>query len=158
MTRPVEAGDLGTVAAIYAHYVEHSYATFDLEVPTAADWWTRWEGARALGQPWLIREDGAGYAIAATFNVRPGWRSTVSTAIYVRPERTGEGLGRPLYAALLDAAAERGFHVAVAGIALPNASSVALHEGLGYAPVGVMHEVGHKLGAWRDVGYWQRRL
>jgi L-amino acid N-acyltransferase YncA len=156
--RPVEAADLPAIAAIYAHYVEHSYATFDLEPPTAADWRTRFDGARALAHPWVIREDGAGYAIAATFNVRPAWRTTVSTAIYLDPAQRRRGLGRPLYAALLDAARDGGFHVAVAGIALPNDASVALHEGLGYEPVGVMREVGHKFGVWRDVGYWQRRL
>ena len=156
--RPVEPADLAGIATIYAHYVERTYATFDLEVPTEADWHTRFEGAQALGHPWVICDDGAGYALSATFNVRPAWRTTISTSIYLDPGQRGRGLGRPLYAALLDAAAARGFHVAVAGIALPNDASVALHERLGYERVGVMREVGHKLGAWHDVGYWQRRL
>jgi phosphinothricin acetyltransferase len=35
---------------------------------------------------------------------------------------------------------------------------VALHEGVGFSPVGVYSRVGHKLGAWHDVGWWQRPL
>jgi phosphinothricin acetyltransferase len=29
---------------------------------------------------------------------------------------------------------------------------------MGFTPVGVYHEVGWKMGGWRDVGWWQRRL
>ena len=45
-----------------------------------------------------------------------------------------------------------------AGIALPNPGSVGFHEALGFVPVGVYRRVGYKLGAWHDVGWWQREL
>ena len=44
------------------------------------------------------------------------------------------------------------------GIALPNAPSVALHERLGFRKVAHFEQVGHKLGRWVDVGYWQLLL
>ena len=47
---------------------------------------------------------------------------------------------------------------AFAGITLPNAASIALHESCGFAPVGVYPAVGFKLGSWHDVGWWGRRL
>jgi hypothetical protein len=47
---------------------------------------------------------------------------------------------------------------AYAGIALPNAASVALHEKLGFESVGIYRGVGFKNGAWRDVGWWGRDL
>jgi phosphinothricin acetyltransferase len=59
---------------------------------------------------------------------------------------------------LLAEAAQRAFHLAVAGIALPNGRSIALHEALAFQLVGVFREVGYKLGDWRDVGWWQRPL
>ena len=43
----------------------------------------------------------------------------------------------------------------VEGIALPNPTSVALHEACGFRPVGVFHEVGRKFDQWWDVGYWE---
>ena len=35
---------------------------------------------------------------------------------------------------------------------------LALHEALGFTPVGIYRDVGFKFGAWRDVGWWQKRL
>ena len=43
-------------------------------------------------------------------------------------------------------------------ITLPNEASVALHESLGFVPVGVYRRIGWKAGAWRDVGWWQLEL
>ena len=48
--------------------------------------------------------------------------------------------------------------MACAGITLPNPASVALHERLGFVQSGVGRAVGWKLGAWRDVGYYQLEL
>ena len=49
----------------------------------------------------------------------------------------------------------QGFYRAYAGITLPNAASVGLHESLGFMAVGKYERVGYKFGAWHDVGYWQ---
>jgi phosphinothricin acetyltransferase len=46
----------------------------------------------------------------------------------------------------------------MAGIALPNAGSVALHEKFGMKKVAHFTEVGFKFGQWIDVGYWQVNL
>lgn len=67
-------------------------------------------------------------------------------------------MGRTLYAALLEELTERGFVQAFAGITLPNAASVALHEACGFRARGVERAVGFKLGSWHDVGWWQRTL
>jgi L-amino acid N-acyltransferase YncA len=49
-------------------------------------------------------------------------------------------------------------HSAIGGIALPNPSSIALHEKLGFRQVARFVEVGFKFGRWIDVGYWQFQL
>lgn len=158
--RPVTEADLGAIASIYAYYVEHTFVTFDLEVPAVEDWETGWRAARGDGHPWLVTElEGSvvGYVKTSAFRPKPAYRSTIETTIYLDRQTVGRGFGRPLYeAALLEAS--RSFHVAVAGIALPNPGSVALHEALGFERVGVFAQVGHKLGAWRDVEWWQRLL
>jgi phosphinothricin acetyltransferase len=33
-----------------------------------------------------------------------------------------------------------------------------LHESFGFVPIGVYRNVGFKLGAWRDVDWWQLTL
>jgi phosphinothricin acetyltransferase len=159
-TRPASERDLPAIAAIYRHYVEHTFITFDLDAPSLEEWQARLADARVAGYPWVVLEqdDGvAGYAITSTFRPKAAYRSTVESTIYLRPELTGQGLGRPLYETLLREAA-RTFHLAVAVIALPNPASASFHERIGFEPVGVLNEVGHKLGAWRDVGWWQLRL
>ncbi len=159
--RPARTEDVAAAAAIYAHYVETTAITFDLQVPTEEDWRERLHAAGAAGHPWMVAvERGAvlGYATAGTFNAKRAYAATVETTVYLTPEATGRGWGSALYGALLTECAARSFHLAVALIALPNPASVALHEALGFRRVGVLAEVGHKLGVWRDVALWQLRL
>jgi hypothetical protein len=49
----------------------------------------------------------------------------------------------------------QGFFNAYAGITLPNAASVGLHEAVGFKNLGIYERVGYKLGRWHDVGWWQ---
>lgn len=149
------------IATIYDHYVRHTYITFEKLPPSPEQWHHKWLAAQQANHPWMVGERAGtvcGYATALTFNPKPAYDPTVETSIYLHPERLGEGLGRGLYQRLLDEVDERDFHTAVAGIALPNERSIALHESLGFQLVGVFREVGHKLGDWRDVGWWQRAL
>ena len=78
--------------------------------------------------------------------------------MYVDASQQRRGAGRALYGALLPLLREQGLHLALAGITLPNAASVGLHEAHGFEPVGVYREIGFKAGAWRSVGWWQLRL
>lgn len=159
--RPPSQDDLTAIADLYAHFVDTSAATFDLEVPGLDAWEARWRDAQAAGRPWRIAElDGAfaGYATASPFRPKRAYDTTVETTVYLRPGLEGRGLGRLLYGDMLSAAAQDGFRVALALITVPNAASVALHEALGFEALGVMREVGYKLGAWRDVGTWVLRL
>jgi phosphinothricin acetyltransferase len=70
----------------------------------------------------------------------------------------GRGVGAALYTRLLDDLRARGFHSAIGGVTLPNPASVRLHERLGFQPVGVVRQAGHKFGQWLDVGFWQLLL
>lgn len=63
-----------------------------------------------------------------------------------------------MYEELLRELRQRELHVAIGGVALPNAASVALHEKLGFRKVAHFAEVGFKFGRWIDVAYWQVKL
>ena len=69
-----------------------------------------------------------------------------------------QGVGARLYTALLAILRRQGFFNAYAGLTLPNAASVRLHESVGFRPIGVYANVGYKLGAWHPVGWWGREI
>ena len=95
-----------------------------------------------------------GYAYASRHRERAAYQWSVDVSVYVRADAHRRGIGRALYTALLRIVTAQGFYGAYAGITLPNASSVGLHEAMGFRAVGVYRAVGYKLGAWHDVGWW----
>jgi L-amino acid N-acyltransferase YncA len=152
--------DAAACAAIYAPSVEDSVTSFEERAPAAAEMATRIARYSAT-HPWLVAEDGGGvvgYAYACPFQERPAYRWSASVSVYIAASRLGQGHGRALYEELFARLRRQGFRNACAGITLPNAASVGLHESLGFEPVGVNREVGWKHGAWRDVGWWQLQL
>src|SRR5262249_44531127 len=111
--------------------------------------------------PWLIFEDDGrvlGYAYASAHRTRRAYDWSVDVSVYVASEARGRRIGRRVYSALFELLAAQGFVAAFAGIALPNTASVALHEAMGFERLGVYRNAGYKLGAWRDVGWWQRAI
>ncbi|MGQ0430004.1 MAG: arsinothricin resistance N-acetyltransferase ArsN1 family B [Gammaproteobacteria bacterium] len=156
-TREVRAKDAPRIAAIYNHYVRETVVTFE-EEPVADAEMTRRIAETAAAYLWLVWEDGgevAAYAYASSWKRRSAYRHSAECTIYVAPERTGRGIGRALYPALVAAMRGRGLHAAIGGISLPNPASIALHEKLGFLPIGCFRQVGFKFGQWVDVGYWE---
>lgn len=153
-------GDAEGVHAIYAPVVRDTAISFELEPPDVAAMAGRI--AETLAEhPWLVCERAgavAGYAYATTHRARPAYQWSVDVSVYVNPDARRGGVGRRLYTALFRLLALQGYRNAYAGIALPNAGSVGLHEAMGFRPVGVYRQVGFKLGAWHDVGWWQLQL
>ena len=152
--RAAAASDAARICAIYNHHVTATTATFD-EKPLETREMAR--RIRAATLPWLVIEDGgvlAGYARASPWKTRSAYRYTVESSVYVDPRFQRRGHGRRVYEALLAQLRGRDVHVVLAGIALPNPASIALHESLGFVSSGVMREVGRKFDRWVDVGYW----
>ena len=153
--------DAAAVAAIYAHYVETSIVTFELDPPGEEEMRERMAAVAGL-YPWIVAEaeDGriAGYAYACAFRPRAAYRFAVETTVYLAPDAAGRGLGTALYRPLIRTLEAQGYTQAVAAIALPNDPSVGLHEKLGFVHAGTYAKVGYKLGRWVDVGLWQRPL
>jgi L-amino acid N-acyltransferase YncA len=153
--------DAEAISAIYAPVVTGTAISFELEPPTADEMHRRLI-ATLRQLPWLVSLDDAGlvngYAYAGTHRERQAYQWSVDTTVYVRATCRGQGVGRGLYEALLRELTKLGYAQAFAGIALPNAASIALHEAVGFKHIGVYEKVGFKLGAWRDVGWWQKAL
>jgi phosphinothricin acetyltransferase len=152
--------DAAEILAIYAPNVRDAFVSFELEVPSLAEMRSR-IAATLVSHPWLVCEEGGkvlGYAYGSRHRERLAYQWSADVSCYVHAPARGRGVGKSLYTELLRALREQGFRNAYAGIALPNAASVRLHESVGFEPVGVYRGVGFKQGEWRDVGWWHRRL
>ena len=109
--------------------------------------------------PWLVALQGGtigGIAYAKPWNPRRAYDWTTEVTVYVRDGLQGQGIGSALYQRLLELLEAQGFRSMMAGITLPNDASVALHESFGFRQVGTLRRIGFKMGAWHDVGHWQR--
>lgn len=152
--------DAAFIQAIYAPIVENTIISFELEAPTVAEIEQRIKKTLE-NSPWLVCENQGeviGYAYASKHRERAAYQWAVDVSAYVNEGSRGTGIGKALYTALMLILAEQGLYNAFAGIALPNAASVGLHEAVGFKPLGVYRQVGFKLGAWHDAGWWQRVL
>ncbi len=152
--------DGDALARIYNHYIENTVITFEETPVTGAEMRSRIDAVNATKHRWLIAEseqDGSilGYAYAGIWKNRCAYRRSVELTVYLDHTATGNGLGTALYQNLLDDLRDRDFHSIVAGIALPNPASEALHEKMGFCKVAHFKETGWKFDQWIDVGYWQ---
>jgi L-amino acid N-acyltransferase YncA len=159
--RPADpARDAAACAEIYEPYVLETAVSFE-ETPPDADRMAERIARYQATHQWIVAEDAgvvAGYAYACPHRDRSAYRWTTEVSVYVGQAHQRCGIGRALYGELLPALRTQGFYVACAGVTLPNEASVALHESLGFTPVGTFRRIGHKLGNWWDVGWWQLSL
>mgnify|MGYP001578819294 CR=1 FL=1 len=156
--RLAEAADLPAVCEIVNHYIATTAINFRTDPQTLAEWVADWTAFRAR-YPWLVavRDDRVvGLAHAGPFKPRAAYDWCAEVTVYVAPGEGRRGIGRRLYERLFERMDAQGFRSQVAVIALPNDPSVALHEAFGFRHAGTLRGAGYKLGAWRDVGFWQR--
>ena len=152
--------DAAAIAAIYAPIVLDTAITFDETPPSAADMAGRI--ATTLDTyPWLVAETNgavAGYAYASIHNKRAAYRWSCDITVYIDAAHRRTGAGRQLYGHLFATLIRLGYVTAYAGITLPNAASIGLHEQLGFEYIGTYRTVGFKHGRWHDVGWWGKAL
>ncbi len=156
--RLAEGADAEAIVAISESIVTQTAISFELEAPTVAEMKRRIEST-LLTLPWLVLEhegEVRGYAYASRHRERAAYQWSVDVSVYVAEGSRGGGVARRLYTALFGILEDLGYYNAFAGIALPNPASVGFHQSMGFKPIGIYKKVGYKLGAWHDVGWWQR--
>ena len=157
--RAATQSDAAALADIYNPYILETTVTFEEAAIGPADMAERIAEADGAGLPFLLadaRDVPIGFAYASKWKGRCAYRHSAEVTVYVGRDHWRCGVGTMLYTRLLDLLQRAGFHAAIGGIALPNESSIALHERLGFTKVAQFREVGFKFNRWIDVGYWQR--
>lgn len=158
--RDAVSADTEALLAIYRPYVVDTTVSFELVPPSAAEFEQRIAAAQSKWA-WLVAERAGevlGYAYGSSFRARAAYQWSAETSAYVHGAHHGQGVGKALYARLLEVLAHKGYCTAYAGITLPNESSIRLHRSVGFGEVGVFRRAGRKFGAWHDVSWWQRQL
>jgi phosphinothricin acetyltransferase len=160
--RPAVDSDLPALTEIYNHYIVNTPITFDV-VPLQPEQRRPWfddhaaQGRHRL----LVAEDEGrlvGYATTSRFRPKAAYDTTVESSVYCRAGCLRRGVGTLLYRTLFETIAGEDVRQIVAGVTLPNPASLALHERLGFRPVGVFPNVGRKFDRYWDVGWFERPL
>lgn len=164
MTLPVirdaTPADFPRINQIYNWTIIDNHVSFDTEpwdLARREQWWASRSGELDV----LVAElDGTvvGVSYSSFYRPKAAYRSTAETTIVLDTGYLNRGIGTRLLGALLDRVRERGFHRAVAIVALPNEASIILHEKLGFRHAGTLTEVGHKLGRYWDTALLEADL
>lgn len=160
MIRPATEDDVAAMLAIYAPYVRSSTATFEYEVPTFAQFLTRFRTLRDQF-PWLVWEQAGeilGYAYASAPFERAAYRWCAEDSVYLHPDARGQGIGGKLLNALEKLLTMQGYCRIYAIITAENQPSLDFHRAKGYRVVGQFPDCGFKFGRWLGVVWMDKVL
>ena len=150
--RVATADDAQAVKDIYDPIVRDTAISFEYQPPSVDD--VRRRITRTLERyPWLVLErdrNVLGYVYGGRHSERDAYDWSVEVSVYIHASARRGGVGRALYSSLFALLELQGFYRGFAGVTLPNAASVGLHESMGFEPVGVYRDVGYKDGQWHD--------
>jgi phosphinothricin acetyltransferase len=162
LIRDSSAADIPAITAIYAHWVTHGLASFEVDPPDPTEMARRRDAVLAAGFPYLVAEapEGLlGYAYASAYRARPAYRFSVENSVYVAPGAGRRGIGLALMEEVIAQCTGAGFRQMVAVIGdSGNAASIALHKRAGFTTAGLLKAAGWKHGRWVDSVLMQRPL
>ena len=156
--RKARLDDAHAICNIYNYYIENTVVTFETTSVSEIEMRQRMEEVFNGGHLFYVGEINGkiiGYYYTHRWNNRFAYSTTVEESIYLDKNATGKGYGTLLFEHLLKHINKDKTHVLIAGICIPNESSVRLHEKFGFKQVSCMKEIGKKFDQWRDVGHWQ---
>jgi L-amino acid N-acyltransferase YncA len=144
------------VARIYGEGIATNEATLEAAPPP----WSAWDaGHLPINRLVATRDDVViGWAALSAYSSRAVYSGVAWESVYVAEAARGTGVGGALLAELIDGSEASGIWTLLAGIQVENAASLALHERLGFRPIGVQERIGRDpSGRWRDVALLERR-
>ena len=156
--RKATLDDACAVCNIYNHYIENTAITFETVPISEVEARKRINDVINSGHSFYIGEIDnkiIGFYHTKRWNNRCAYATTIEESIYLDKDETSKGYGTLLLEHLLKNIDKNTIHVLIAGICIPNESSVRLHEKFGFKQISYMKEIGRKFDQWRDVGHWQ---
>lgn len=153
--RAMKPSDFEAVRKIYADGIATGDATFETEVPSAAELDAKW----LPGHRWVAEIDGAvaGWTAASPTSSRSCYSGVAETSVYVAETARGRGAGKALLWKQVTAADAGGLWTLQTSIFPENKAGLALHHSAGYRTLGVRERVAEHHGRWRDTIMLERR-
>lgn len=158
MIRKVTIEDAGRICEIYNYYVVNTVVSFETDAVSIEDMKQRIQDSISGDYPYFVYEINnivVGYCYLHAWSGRCAYRTSTEISIYIDKDFLHRGIGRIMMDHMLNNIDLSRFHTIIAGIALPNEASIALHEKYGFEKISHFKEIGFKFGKWRDVGHWQ---
>lgn len=160
--RHATIADLAAINDIYNYYIRNTAITFDIE-PWDIDRRTHWFNQMQQTSQFVVLvalkdNEVIGFAFNGTYNPKAAFSRSTEVTIYKAHDCAIKGVGRALYKRLLIDLKNKQFHRAYALITVPNPASDHLHLQLGFEQVGLLSEVGEKMGKFHDVAIYEKSL
>lgn len=160
--RPAKLSDLGVLCEIRNHYIAHSNALFETVLETVegrTPWFQRYS-TQGPHRILVAEQEGSvvGYVSSSKYRDGEFFSKTVELSVFVDAKVQAKGIGTSLYSAIFKILEDEKIHCVLAGVALPNDASVALHKKFGMEEVGVFREYAIKNGQYFSSMWLQKRL
>ena len=155
--RKATLNDVGAITFIYNQGIEDRNATFETRLRSAEEVATWFDDVHPI---LVVENEQEVIAFAATsaYRSRECYVGIAECSVYVKREIRGQGAGRLVTEAIIDAVEEAGFWKLVSRVFIDNKASRALLHTLNFREVGIYYKHAKLDGVWRDVIIVERLL
>jgi phosphinothricin acetyltransferase len=153
--RQMMPSDWQAVAQIYKEGIDTGNATFQTEIPT----WEEWDTGHLKTCRIVAELNGkiVGWIALSLVSGRCVYAGVAEVSIYISAQHRGQKIGYQLLKKVIAESEANNIWMLQSGIFLENASSIKIHESLGFRNIGYREKMGKMNGVWRDVLILERR-
>lgn len=147
--------DWPEVERIYLEGIATGLATFETQSPGRESWDA---GHLTIGR--LVARSGhriAGWAALSPVSKRPVYKGVAEVSIYIGDAFRGQGIGKALFARLIEEAEKHGLWTLQSSVFRENKATIALHQKMGFREIGFREKVAQHQGVWRDTVLLEKR-
>jgi phosphinothricin acetyltransferase len=147
--------DWDDVRSIYLEGIATGEATLETAPPSFEEW-----DSSHLSSCRIIARRGSqivGWAALSPVSSRHVYRGVAEVSIYIAASCRGEGIGKALLGALIEASETAGIWTLESSMFPENELSIRLHKSCGFRDVGFRERIGELGGKWRNTILMERR-
>ncbi len=155
--RPATLADAEAITAIYNQGLAERSATFETE-PREVEAIRAWFNGRHPIIVGVRQQQVVAFAATSSYRPRACYDGVAEFSVYVQRAARGQGAGRMVMLALIEAAAQAGLWKLVSRVFVENQASRELLRSVGFREVGCYYRHAKLEGAWRDVVIVERLI